>query len=154
MRALSVFGIALLAYLTCACESDRVQQAATEHESAAVGSTVRRGPVTMTVTIDRGEITIADILQLTVEVHAELGVDVDMPSFGDQLNEFTIRDFRQWPAVPVESKRIWKQEYDLDMYLSGAYQIPALTATFRDQRASQLSTERSFASARKPAISS
>ncbi len=99
-----------------------------------VVKTAERGPVVMTVTVDKGEITLAERLRLTVVVTAEEGVDIEMPRFGDRMTDFAIRDFREASAEPFEGGRRWTQEYDLDVFLSGDYTIPEMTAMFVDAR--------------------
>ncbi len=108
--------------------------------TAAVEKTTERGPVRMVVRVDKGKTTIAEKVHLTIEVVAEEGVDVEMPSFGDKLNEFEIRDFHERSSVPIESadngkkERSWSQDYVLETYLSGEQEIPAITAKFHDKR--------------------
>jgi len=102
--------------------------------SAGIVKTAEKGPVTMTVSVDHGEITIADRLHLTVEVVAKDGVDVTMPSFGEDLDAFAIRDFRDSNAEKVPGGRRWVQNYDLDLFVSGTYPVPPMTATFVDRR--------------------
>jgi len=109
---------------------DRAERAKVE----PIVKTAERGPVKMTVTADHGEITIADRLHLAIEVEAEDGVDVRMPEFGKDLTAFAIRDFREEVAKPTDGKRRWRQEYELDIFLSGAYPVPELTAHFTDRR--------------------
>ena len=48
--------------------------------------------------------------------------------------EFAIRDFRDFPAEPFDGGRRWRQVYDLDIFLSGTYAVPGLTAQFTDRR--------------------
>ncbi|NOT01652.1 MAG: hypothetical protein HOP29_13605 [Phycisphaerales bacterium] len=104
-------------------------------EVEGVVKTAEMGPVQMTVSVDRGEITIADRLKLRIEVTAEEGVEARMPSFGEQMDAFGIRDFHETSAEAIEGgKRRWVHEYDLDIFLSGDYAVPALTATFTDAR--------------------
>jgi hypothetical protein len=119
------------------CESEPDPKSNALSESTAITRTVERGPVKLEVTLSRDEISIADELQLTIEVIAEDGVDIEMPQFGAQLSEFTIRDYRKWPAVPENGRQRWKQQYDLDIYLSGDYEIPPITARFTDRRGAE-----------------
>jgi hypothetical protein len=104
-----------------------------------VEKTAERGPVKLVVRADRGRITIAERLGLAIGVVAEAGVDVDMPSFGDKLNEFEIMDFRERSAVPEspaggKPSRRWTQEYTLESFLSGDLEIPPITVKFHDRR--------------------
>ncbi len=99
-----------------------------------VAETAERGPVKMTVTANKGALTLAERLKLTVEVIAEEGVDVEMPRFGGRITDFTIHDFRETSEEPVDGGHRWRQEYDLDVFLSGEYTVPEFTAMFTDRR--------------------
>jgi hypothetical protein len=57
-----------------------------------------------------------------------------MPEFGQQLEAFAIRNYTTESRVPVGGKYRWRQEYELDIFLSGSYPVPALTAHFVDRR--------------------
>jgi len=115
----------------CGSQDGANQEAA---PAGPIVKTAERGPVHMTVTAEPGELTIADRLTLSVEVSAEEGVDVEMPEFGKDLTAFAIRDFREAPVETVDGKRRWRQEYVLDIFLSGVYPVPELTAHFTDRR--------------------
>lgn len=127
-----VVAVCLVAAGGCV-KSDQADTDAAKEQQGVVQH-VDRGPVTLTVALDRDTVSIADTICLTIEVLAEDGIDVRMPAFGDKLSEFTIRDYRSWPAAPQDGKKLWKQEYDLEIYLSGKYDIPALTVAFQDLR--------------------
>ena len=129
--------LALACAILTGCESEPDTQSNALSESTAVTRTVERGPVRLDVSLSRDEITIADDLELTIEIVAEDGVDVEMPQFGEQLSAFTIRDYRKWPQVPEDGRQRWKQQYDLDIYLSGDYEIPPITARFTDRRGAE-----------------
>lgn len=131
--ALFAIGCVVSALTLAGCDGN----GATDEESSSSGAIVKtaeRGPVTMTVTADKGEITIADRLNLTIEVLAEDGVDVEMPEFGQELEAFAIRNYSTESAVPVGARFRWRQEYELDIFVSGSYPVPALTAHFVDRR--------------------
>ena len=133
VRALLAIGCAMSALTLARCDGNK----ATDEESSSSGAIVKtaeRGPVTMTVTADQGEITIADRLNLAIEVLAEDGVDVEMPEFGQELEAFAIRNYSTESAVPVGGKFRWRQAYELDIFVSGTYPVPALTVHFADRR--------------------
>ncbi len=123
-----------VATLTGCEQSPQSSGEATEDASQPVVKTTVKGPVTMTVSADKGELSLADRLHVTVEVTAEENVDVEMPAFGERFSEFSIRDFRDTSAEPIEGGRRWTQEYELDVFLSGDYTVPELTAMFTDRR--------------------
>lgn len=151
---------ALCCALVCGCaKKDAKSQAA--GAVAPVEKTAERGPVKLVVRVAKGTITIAEKVNLRIEAVAAGGVDVEMPSFGNKLNEFDIMDFRERVDLPVDSKstgstggvggtggqaaggtksesasgaRKWTQEYVLQTFLSGEQEIPAITVKFRDKR--------------------
>jgi hypothetical protein len=103
-------------------------------EVKPIVKTAEVGPVKMTVTADKNRITIAERLKLTIEITAASGVDIEMGEPGDQLNEFQVRNFTNRPAEAVEGGRRWARTYDLDIFLSGEYSVPAIEARFIDHR--------------------
>ncbi|UCD29809.1 MAG: hypothetical protein JSV03_04825 [Planctomycetota bacterium] len=124
----------LLGLAICGCRSQSESAPKTDTKAKPIVKKVQRGPVNMILRADQDQITIADKIKLTIEVEAEDGVEVEMPAFGDKLDEFQIRDFKEWSAIPDNGSRRWKQEYVLDIYLSGDYNIPAITTKFTDKR--------------------
>jgi len=116
------------------CNNSQQSPTTQPAQAEPIVKTVERGPVKMIVATDKDQITIADKFKLTIQVIATDGVDVKMPQFAEKLNEFQIRDFRERPAIPENGSRRWEQEYTLDIFLSGDYTIPAITARFTDRR--------------------
>ena len=107
-----------------------------------VVKTADRGPVKLVVTADRDRISIAERLNLTIEVQAAEGIEVEMPQFGAQMNDFQIRDFREPPLDDLgDGVRRYLQVYDLDIFLSGEYNVPAITARYRDRRGASTAME-------------
>jgi len=106
-----------------------------EQEDTGITRTALRGPVKLTVQTDRSTATIAERFRLTITVEAEEGVEVTMPAFGESLGAFSIRDFRETAARPIEEgKRRWQQDYELDCDLSGTYEAKPITVAFTDRR--------------------
>lgn len=99
--------------------------------------TAERGPVRMTIAVNRGEIALVERFKLTVEVVAARGIDVEMPRFGERVSGLAIRDYCEYPAESFEGRWRRRREYRLDAFLPGEYTIPEMTATFVDRRASE-----------------
>jgi hypothetical protein len=87
--------------------------------------------------VNKDRITIAEELTLKIVAEAAPGVDVTLPAFGDKLNEFQIRSFREEPTIDDGTRRRWVQEYELDVFLSGQYEIPPIDVRFVDRRKSE-----------------
>ncbi len=124
----------LLAAALAGCESAK-SPASPDAAGQPVVRTADRGPITLTVTVADSEISIAQRVALTVTVEAEPGIEVHLPQFGDALNEFAIRDFHEDPVTTNDAgRRVYTQRYDLDIFLSGEYTIPAMTVQYADRR--------------------
>ena len=91
----SAWGLALVCVMLAGgrCASSDEKHAAPASQPAAAAPVVRsaeRGPVKVTVTADRGEVTIPEQLTCTIVVESELGVDVTMPEAPEVLGDFTV----------------------------------------------------------------
>lgn len=125
---------ACLALIVSGCDDPAGSTGEDGAKVEPIVKTVERGPVKLTVSVDKNVISLAERLELTIEAEAADGVDVEMPQFGEQLDAFAIRDFRNFPAEPIEGGRRWRQTYDLDVFVSGEYPVPELTVRFVDRR--------------------
>ena len=86
--------------------------------------TAENGPVRMTITVSKGEITLAERFRLTVEVIAARGVNVEMPRLDGRTGDLAIRDYREYPPELFKGRQRLRQEYRLDVFLAGQYTIP------------------------------
>jgi len=116
------------------CDGGKESAEGTSAAVKPIVKTAERGPVKLTVSVDKNEISLADRLELTIEAEAADGVDVEMPQFGEQMDAFAIRDFRDYPAEAIDGGRLWRQTYELDVFVSGEYPVPEMTARFVDRR--------------------
>ena len=101
---------------------------------AGIRREFQRGPVTVVLTADREELTIAERLNLTIEVIADEGYEVQLPRFGEKLEQFGIVDYRTSRPELIENDRTrLSRSYVLEPFLSGDYRIPAMKVTFRKE---------------------
>jgi len=124
---LLIAALLLVAIPACRKSSDEAPAA------AAVGytKTIDRGPVSLTVSTDRKELSIADRLNLTLTVEHDESYQVELPAFGDKLEAFGIVDYRTTPPALVGTNRVrLARTYTLEPFLSGDYTIPAMTLRF------------------------
>jgi len=98
---------------------------------------VERGPVQVDLEITPGEPVIGDVIELRLEVHAEPGVEVLMPEFGEALGRFEIVDFAPSQEEDAAGGRIARQTYRLQPAHSGTQTIPPLRIEFVDRRDGQ-----------------
>lgn len=101
----------------------------------AVTSTAERGPVSMTVRAEPGEVTAGGKLTLTVEATAPSGVEITMPEVRNALGPFAVRGARTPPDVPEGDRRRTVHVYTLDTFATGDQEVPALALRFSDRRA-------------------
>lgn len=93
------------------------------------------GPVTATVRLEPQHPVIGDVVQLTLTVWAESGIELLLPEFGEALDRFTIIDFVPVPQRIAEDGRLFaEQRYTLQPQLSGAASIPPILVEFVDRR--------------------
>jgi hypothetical protein len=128
-RAIAAFACAGLFLGAGALRADGAEEAAPlEAESET-------GPVRAIVRLTPPAPAIGDPLRLELEVHAESGVELLMPEFGDALDRFSIVDFTRSEEADDEGGTISRQHYTLAPSRSGAQLIPPLLVEFVDRRA-------------------
>ena len=123
----------LVAFLAVACGKAGEK---TEPAEWAVDKSYERGPMTLRLRIDRDDITIAETIQLSLEARVEEGYKVEMPKFGEKLEQFGIVDFRESPPkLAGEGHIVVSRTYTLEPFLSGEYTIPPMTVHFWEESA-------------------
>ncbi len=127
--------ILVISVISAGCAKDAAdQQLESEEKGPAISKKYERGPMTLLLEIDKDEITIADQLQLTLEARVDEGYEVEMPRFGENLEQFGIVDFREPPPKLIEGgKVVVSRRYTLEPFLSGEYKIPPMTVKFRQE---------------------
>ncbi len=103
-------------------------------DSGRVEVSTHRGPVALTVRAEPSTVTVGEPLQLTVEVVAAEGVEVNIPEPGEDLGTFRVRAIETPPDVPVVDGRQYRHTWTLDTFATGETEIPAVTVTFTDRR--------------------
>ena len=89
------------------------------------------GPLTVRVSVDRQELTLADRLSFTVTAECDEGYDVVLPKFGENLEQFLIRDARTEDARLVGPGRVQTARvYTLEPLVSGKYPLKPMKVTF------------------------
>ena len=103
-------------------------------DSSGIHRTYERGPVTVAIDVDKEEITIADRLNLKISVTAEENYEVELPGFGEKLEQFGIVDYHTTQPVLVDNnRRRISRSYVLEPFLSGDYTIPPMEVRFWEQ---------------------
>ena len=141
-------GAALLAGILVAIASCSKDQAARpEGEAFEIEKKFTRGPVTLVVKVSRKSITIADRVTLVLEATADEDQEVELPKFGEKLEQFGIVDYAASPPRLVgEGRVVVRKSYELEPFLSGDYAIPPMKVRFwekgtEDPKKHELETE-------------
>ena len=96
--------------------------------------TVKRGPVTATVSLSNDSISIGDSLEISVEVRAANQVEVLLPQFGQSLERFPILDFVPESRIEADGSSVHTQRYRVAPNQSGKQHVPSLMIEFVDRR--------------------
>jgi len=95
-----------------------------------------RGPAMLRLKVDRKEITIAERITLLIEVDADEDMEVELPRFGEKLEEFGIVDYHTpQPRMIADGRVRTSRSYTLEPFLSGEYRIPPMKVSFREKDA-------------------
>lgn len=136
--------VCLVAIFLCSCYDANPNQRRTI--TYEIEKKYERGPVALTLKVDKKEITLADRLQFVIESAAAEEYEVELPSFGEKLQEFGILDYHSEPQRLLSGGKILSRKtYELEPFLSGLYKIPAMKIRFgpkgEKNRTHELETE-------------
>jgi len=90
-----------------------------------------RGPLKVRFFIQPKEPMIIDPIRLTIEAEIEKDFELKRPAFGEGLGEFAIRDWREEKAKDENGKTLFRNEYELEVFLSGEYEIGPMVFSFK-----------------------
>ena len=122
-----VCALAILLAASCADQSS----GETAKPAYEIDRSFKRGPVELSLKVTRKEITIADRIELLLEVKAKEQWDVRLPKFGDKLEQFGITDYQApQPELLDDGMVRYRRTYELEPFLSGEYKIPPMKITF------------------------
>ena len=123
--------LVMLALFVVGCEVGETS-AAVERPAFAVDRPFERGPLTVHVRLDKDTITIAEQVRLVIVTALQEGYTLDEPKLGQQLGGWSIGDYTSAPAaLDDQGRHVTTREYELHPFLSGSYEIPALTFSVR-----------------------
>lgn len=127
---LRAFALALLlAVLPAGCR----QRGADKAPAAPAGATkeASSGPLTVRVSVDRETLTLADRVLFTLTAECDEAYEVVLPKFGENLEQFLIRDARTEDPKLVSSGRVQTTRvYTLEPLVSGEYPLEPMKVTF------------------------
>jgi hypothetical protein len=89
------------------------------------------GPLTIVLKIDKKEISIAEKITFFLEATVSKEYHVEFPSFGENLEQFSIIDFQDPGPKLIDEEHVKiSRTYVLEPFLSGEYVIPSMTVKF------------------------
>lgn len=131
------FSACLVALCLAACGPGTKKDESTADptpEGEAITRETVSGPVRATVSLRPAKPRLGDALVVTLDVHAEAGVRVQMPAFGEALGRFSITDFTPRSRTLEDGGTRASQRYTLQAPMSGRQRIPPLRVEFIDER--------------------
>lgn len=105
----------------------------TQTKSYAIDREFPRGPLTVHVRVDSNSVSIADLLTVELEAAIQDGYSVKMPAVDKLLEHFGIVDRDVLPEkLDSDMRTIKTVRYELESFLTGEHDIPALSFEFFD----------------------
>ncbi len=87
-------------------------------------------PLTVTAGVDRAAVNIGDRVTYTIRVKAPKDLEVQLPSFGENLADFSIKDFTSDESGVFS--RTYTHSYILDIFETGTFTVPAAVITYKE----------------------
>ena len=100
---------------------------------AAFGPAVadQTGAPSVSVSVDRTEVTIGDPIRYTISVTAAAGVEVEIPLLGEQVGDFTVLDFGELPPRTENGQVVTGRWFRLTTFETGQHLLPGPTIRYR-----------------------
>ncbi len=131
LRAAIVFLSMTCLISAVACKKDETTPTSEKEKDIGIHEKFDRGPATVTLDVDRKEITIADRLDLTISVVVDEDYEIRLPGFGERLEQFGIVDYHTTqPELLEGNRKKISRSYILEPFLSGDYTIPPMEVKF------------------------
>ncbi len=114
-------GVYLLIMLLLVC---------TGHTASANQTPVEQ-PLAVTAEVDRTSVSIGDKITYTINVKAPKDYEVQLPSIGENLADFTVKDFSSDKSGFFS--HTYTESYVLDIYETGTFTIPAAAIKYKSK---------------------
>ncbi len=92
-----------------------------------------QSPVQLDSRVDPAQVTVGDLIRLTLTVTADPGVEVDLPEPGPDMGEFEVLGHEVAGPVEDDGHRIWTVVYTLALYKTGSFEIPPVAVSYRGE---------------------
>ena len=126
-----IFALSLALLFFSSCNKDKADQISDNKNTEKIEESVERGPARVIIEADKKEITIAQRVNLSISVDIEEDYEVELPAFGDKLEQFGIVDYHNTqPELKGNNRKLIKRTYILEPFLSGDYTITPMKILF------------------------
>lgn len=126
-----IFPLVLSLLYLSSCKKEDAVKGNSEKNNEKIHETIERGPARVILEIDKKEITIADRINLSISVYIDEDYEVELPAFGDKLEQFGIVDYHtSQPELIDNNIKLIKRTYILEPFLSGDYIITPMKIMF------------------------
>ena len=126
-RVKDILVLSSIVLLLTACGEKNAEDSAASGTFDGIEQAHERGPLRVVARVSPKEPTVADVVELELEVTAAENYTISYPEVGDKLDEFDIRDWTETQPKLVEDNQMRRvRTYYLEPFLSGDYQIPSL----------------------------
>jgi len=86
--------------------------------------------VTISGSVDSSTITIGDLITYTVKITHDEGVAVQLPSLGENLGGFEIRDYIDHEPRRENDKIVHQVDYIISTFETGEFEIPPISVSY------------------------
>lgn len=85
----------------------------------------------VSVSVDRTEVTIGDPIRYTISVTAAADIEVEIPLLGEQVGDFTVLDFGELPPRDENGQVVTGRWFRLTTFETGHHLLPGPTIRYR-----------------------
>jgi hypothetical protein len=130
-KKLFILTMLLCAFLFASCKNDSTGDKPVDKKPEKIHETIERGPAKVTLEADKKEITIAEQVNLAITIDIDEEYEIELPSFGDKLEQFGIVDYHTaQPELKGDKRKIIRRTYILEPFLSGDYPVKPMKIIF------------------------
>jgi hypothetical protein len=130
-KSFLIFTILICFLFMSSCKEQEAGKETEKESREGIKESVERGPARVILETDRKEISIADRINLTISADIEEDYEVDLPAFGEKLEQFGIVDYKNFqPELKDNNRKVVKRTYVLEPFLSGDYKISPMKIMF------------------------
>lgn len=85
----------------------------------------------VSISVDRTEVTIGDPIRYTISVTAAANIEVEIPLLGEQVGDFTVLDFGEPPPRTENGQVVTSRWFRLTTFETGHHLLPGPTVRYR-----------------------